>query len=95
MAVVNPQAVLNPTPLTRKSVSVASTTIAANDTLRVPVPLPGATTSHFVNATLLSNNDDLSLTTKSGLNTVFVFITNTSSELVNITSTTLTVAIHP
>ena len=95
MAVVNHQAVINPIPLTRKSVSIVSTTIAANDTLRVPVPLQGATTSHFANATLTFNNINLSLATKSGLNAVYVFITNTSSEPVNITSTTLTVAIHP
>ena len=95
MAVVNPQAVLNPTPLTRKSVPVVSTTIAANDTLRVPVPLQGATTSHFANATLTYNNINLSLATKSGLNTVQVFITNTSNAAITLTSTTLTVAIHP
>ena len=94
MAIVNIDAILNPITLTRKSVSVAPTTIEANDTLRVPVPMQGATTAHFANATLTYNNVNLSLATKSGLNTVQVFITNTSSEPVNITSTTLTVAIH-
>ena len=95
MAVVNSQAVFNPIPLTRKSVSLASTTIAAKDTLRIAVPLQGATTSHFTNATLAFNNINLSLTTKSGVNAVYVFITNTSSEAVNITSSTISVAIHP
>ena len=93
MAVVNQQAVINPIPLTRASVTVAPTTIAANDTLRVPVPLQGVTTSHFANATLAFNNINLSLATKSGLNVVYVFITNTSTNPINITSTTLSVAV--
>ena len=92
MAVVNHQAVLNPIPLTRKSVSVASTTIAAKDTLRIAVPLAGTTTSHFSNAALSFNNVNLSLATKSGVNTVYVFITNTSNAAINLTSCTLSVA---
>ena len=95
MAVVNHQAVLNPIPLSRTQVPVAPATIAAKDTLRIAVPVQGATTSHFTNATLAFNNINLSLTTKSGVNTVYVFITNTSSKAVNITSSTISVAIHP
>lgn len=94
MAVVNQQAVINPIPLTRKSVSIASTTIAANDTLRVPVPLQGATTLHFANAALSFNNVNLSLAAKSGVNTVYVFITNTSNNPINLTSSTLAVATY-
>ena len=92
MATINSQAVLNPLPLTRKSVSVAPTTIAAKDTLRIAVPLQGTTTAHFANAALTLNNINLSLATKSGVNTVYVFITNTSNASINVTSTTLSVA---
>ena len=92
MAIVNIDAILNPITLTRKSVSVASTTIAAKDTLRIAVPLAGATTSHFANAALTHNNINLSLATKSGVNTVYVFITNTSNNPINLTSSTLSVA---
>lgn len=92
MATINSQAVLNPLPLTRKSVSIAPTTIAAKDTLRIAVPLQGTTTSHFSNAALTLNNINLSLATKSGVNTVYVFITNTSNASINVTSTTLSVA---
>ena len=92
MAVVNPQAILNPLPLTRTSISTVSTTIAAKDTLRIAVPLQGATTSHFANAALTFNNINLSLATKSGVNTVYVFITNTSTASINLTSSTLSVA---
>ena len=92
MAVVNPQAVLNPIPLSRTSINVAPTTIAAKDTLRIAVPVQGTTTSHFSNAALAFNNANLSLATKSGLNTVHVFITNTSNNPINLTSSTLLVA---
>ena len=92
MAVVNPQAVLNPIPVSRTQVAVAPTTIAAKDTLRIAVPLQGTTTSHFSNAALAFNNSDLSLATKSGVDTVYVFITNTSNSAVNLTSSTLSVA---
>ena len=92
MAIVNIDAILNPITLTRKSVSVASTTIAAKDTLRIAVPLAGATTSHFANAALTYNNINLSLATKSGVNNVDVFITNTSDTSINLTSSTLSVA---
>ena len=92
MATINSQAVLNPLPLTRKSVSVAPTTIAAKDTLRIAVPLQGTTTSHFANAALAFNNINLSLATKSGVNAVYVFITNTSNASINLTSSTLSVA---
>ena len=92
MAVVNHQAVLNPLPLSRTQVSVAPATIAAKDTLRIAVPLQGTTTSHFSNAALSFNNVNLSLATKSGLNTVHVFITNTSTVPINLTSSTLSVA---
>ena len=94
MAVVNPQAVLNPIPVSRTQVSVAPTTIAANNTLRIAVPLQGTTTSHFSNAALSFNNVNLSLATKSGLNTVYVFITNTSNNPINLTSSTLSVATY-
>ena len=94
MAVVNPQAVLNPIPLSRTQVSVAPTTIAAKDTLRIAVPLQGTTTSHFSNAALSFNNVNISLATKSGVNTVYVFITNTSNAAINLTSSTLSVATY-
>ena len=94
MAVVNPQAVLNPIPVSRTQVSVAPTTIAAKDTLRIAVPLQGTTTSHFANAALSFNNVNLSLSTKSGVNTVYVFITNTGDNPINLTSSTLAVATH-
>ena len=92
MAVVNNQAVLNPIPVSRTQVSVAPTTIAAKDTLRIAVPLQGTTTSHFANAALAFNNVNLSLATKSGVNAVQVFITNTSNASINLTSSTLSVA---
>lgn len=94
MAVVNPQAVLNPIPVSRTNIAVTPTTIAAKDTLRIAVPLQGTTTSHFSNAALSFNNVNLSLATKSGLNKVYVFITNNGTEPVNISSSTLSVAIH-
>ena len=94
MAVVNHQAVLNPIPLSRTSINVTPTTIAAKDTLRVAVPLQGTTTSHFSNAALSLNNINLSLATKSGVNTVYVFITNTSNAAINLTSSTLSVATY-
>ena len=94
MAVVNPQAVLNPIPLSRTSTNVTPTTIAAKDTLRIAVPLQGTTTSHFSNAALAFNNVNLSLATKSGVNTVYVFITNTSNAAINLTSSTLSVATY-
>ena len=92
MAVVNHQAVLNPVPLSRTQVTVTPTTIAAKDTLRIAVPVQGTTTSHFSNAALAFNNINLSLATKSGVNTVHVFITNTSNASINLTSSTLSVA---
>ena len=92
MAVVNPQAVLNPIPLSRTQISVVSGTIAAKETLRVAVPLQGTTTSHFSNAALSFNDANLSLATKSGLNKVHVFITNTSNASINLPSGTLSVA---
>ena len=94
MAVVNPQAVLNPVPVSRTQVSVAPTTIAAKDTLRIAVPLQGTTTSHFANAALAFNNINISLATKSGVNAVHVFITNTSNNPINLTSSTLSVTAH-
>ena len=94
MAVVNHQAVLNPIPLSRTSINVTPTTIAAKDTLRVAVPLQGTTTSHFSNAALSLNNINLSLATKSGVNTVYVFITNTSNAAINLTSSTVSVATY-
>ena len=92
MAVVNHQAVLNPVPVSRTQVTVVPTTIAAKDTLRIAVPVQGTTTSHFANAALAFNNINLSLATKSGVNTVYVFITNTSDTSINLTSSTLSVA---
>ena len=92
MAVVNHQAVLNPIPLSRTQVTVVPTTIAAKATLRIAVPVQGTTTSHFANAALAFNNSNLSLATKSEVNTVHVFITNTSDTSINLTSSTLSVA---
>ena len=92
MAVVNHQAVLNPVPVARTQVTVAPTTIAAKDTLRIAVPAQGTTTLHFANAALSFNNPNLSLATKSGVNTVHVFITNTGSAPISITNSTLSVA---
>ena len=92
MAVVNHQAVLNPIPLSRTQVTIAPATIAAKDALRIAVPVQGTTTSHFSNAALAFNNSDLSLATKSGVDTVYVFITNTSNSAINLTSSTLSVA---
>ena len=94
MAVVNHQAVLNPILLSRTSITVSPSTIAAKDTLRLAVPLQGTTTSHFSNAALSFNNVNLSLATKSGLNMVNVFITNTSNNPINLTSSTLSVTTH-
>ena len=94
MAIVNNQAVLNPIPLSRTSINVTPTTIAAKDTLRIAVPLQGTTTSHFSNAALAFNNVNLSLATKSGVDTVYVFITNTSNAAINLTSSTLSVATY-
>ena len=92
MAVVNPQAVLNPLPLSRTQMYVAPTTITANGTLRIVVPVQGTTTQHFSNAALSINNANLSLATKSEVNTVYVFITNTSNASINLPSGTLSVA---
>ena len=93
MSVINHQAVHNPLPLKRTNVPVNST-IAAKDTLRVAVPLQGATTAHFANAALTYNNVNLSLTAKSSMNAVYVFITNNGSEPINITNSTLSVVTH-
>ena len=92
MAVVNHQAVLNPLPLSRTQIAVAPTSIAAKDTLRIAVPVEGTTTLHFSIASLAISNPKLSLTTKSEVNTVHVFITNTSNASINLTSSTLSVA---
>lgn len=94
MAVVNHQAVLNPIPVSRASINVTPITIAAKDTLRIAVPLQGTTTSHFSNAALSFNNVNISLATKSGVNSVCVFITNTSNAAINLTSSTLSVATY-
>lgn len=94
MAVVNTQAVLNPIPLSRTSITVSPSTIAAKDTLRIAVPLQGTTTSQFSNAALAFNNVNLSLATKSGLNMVHVFITNTSNNPINLASSTLSVTTY-
>ena len=94
MAVVNTQAVLNPIPLSRTSITIPPSTIAAKDTLRIAVPLQGTTTLHFANAALSFNNPNLSLATKSEVNTVYVFITNTSNASINLTSSTLSVATY-
>lgn len=95
MAAVNPQAVLNPIPVARASINVTPTTIAAKDTLRIAVPLHGTITSYFSSAALSFNNVNLSLATKSGVNTVYVFVTNTSNAAINLTSSTLSVIVHP
>lgn len=92
MAVVNPQAVFNPLPLTRTQISVTPVTIAAKDTLRIAVAVQGTTTQHFSNAALSINNANISLATKSEVNTVHVFITNTSNTAINLPSGTLSVA---
>ena len=92
MAVVNHQAVLNPVSVSRTQVSIAPTAIAAKATLRIAVPVQGITTSHFANAALAFNDLNLSLATKSGVNNVYVFITNTSDTSINLTSSTLSVA---
>lgn len=92
MAVVNHQAVLNPVPVSRTQVTIVPTTIAAKATLRIAVPVQGTTTSHFANAALAFNNINLSLATKSGVNNVYVFITNTSDTSIKLTSSTLSVA---
>lgn len=92
MAVVNHQAVLNPVPLSRTQMYVAPTTITAKDTLRIAVVVQGTTTQHFSNAALSINNANLSLATKSEVNTVYVFITNTSNAAINLPSGTLYVA---
>ena len=94
MVAINPQAVLNPIPLSRISITISPSTIAAKDTLRIAVPLQGTTTLHFANAALSFNNVNLSLATKSGVNTVYVFITNTSNASINLTSSTLSVATY-
>ena len=94
MAVINQNAVHTTIDLKYASVPVAPVTIAANDTLRIAVPLQGAFTTHFANATFGYNNINLSLTAKSSLNVVYVFITNHSSEPITTTSSTLSVAIH-
>lgn len=94
MAAINPQAVHNPLPLKRTNILVNSTTIAAKDTLRVAVPLQGTSPTHFANAAFSYNNINLSLTAKASLNAVYVFITNNGTEPVNISSSTLSVAIH-
>ena len=94
MAVINHQAVHNPLPLKRTSILVNSTTIAAKDTIRVAVPLQGSTTTHFANATFAFDNANLSLTAKSNIDVVYVFITNNGTEPVNVSSSTLSVAIH-
>ena len=92
MAVVNHQAVLNPVPVSRTQVTIPPSTIAAKATLRIGVPVQGTTTSHFSNAAFAINNPNLSLATKSGVNTVYVFITNTSNASISLTSGTLSVA---
>ena len=94
MAVVNHQAVLNPLPLSRTNIQVAKTTIAAKDTLRIAVPVQGTTTLHFSNAALSISNPNLSLATKSEVNTVYVFITNTTNTSINLPSGTLSVATY-
>ena len=94
MAVVNPQAVFNPLTVTRTSVTVTPTTIAAKDTLRIAVPVQGSTTLHFAVAALSFDNANLALATKSGVNTVYVFITNTSNTLINLAESTLSVATY-
>ena len=92
MAVINPQAVFSPIPLSRTQVTVTPSTIAAKDTLRIAVPIQGTTTLHFANAALSFSNANLSLATKSEVNSVCVFITNTSNTSINLPSGTLSVA---
>ena len=92
MAVVNHQAVLNPLPLSRTQIAVAPTSIAAKDTLRIAVPVEGTTTLHFSNAALSISNPKLSIATKSEVNNVYVFITNTSDSPINLSRGTLSVA---
>ena len=92
MAVVNHQAVLNPLPLSRTQITVAPTSIAAKDTLCIAVPVEGTTTLHFSMAALSISNPKLSIATKSEVNTVHVFITNTSGSSINLRSGTLSVA---
>ena len=92
MSNINKAAVLNPLPLIRTQMYVAPTTIAAKETLRIAVPVEGTTTLHFSFAALSSSNAKLSLATKSEVNTVYVFITNTSDSSINLPSGTLLVA---
>ena len=94
MAVINHQAIHNPLPLKRTDVTVDSTTIASKDTLRVAVPLQGATTTHFANATFAFDNANLSLTAKSNLDVVYVFITNHGTEPVTTMNSILSVVTH-
>lgn len=94
MAVVNPQAVLNPIPVSRTSINVAPTNIAAKGTLRIAVPLQGTTPSHFSNAAISFNSANISLATKSGVDIVHVFITNTSNAAIIIASSTLSVVTY-
>mgnify|MGYP006981848856 CR=1 FL=1 len=94
MAIINHQAVHNPIPLKRTDVFVGSTTIAAKDTLRVAVPLHGATTTHFANATFAFDNANLSLTAKSNIDVVYVFITNHSNESITTMNSILSVVTH-
>ena len=94
MAVINHQAVHNTIDLKYARVSVAPVTIAAKDTLRVAVPLQGATTTHFANATFAFDNANLSLAVKSNSNVVYVFITNHSSEPITTINTTLSVVTY-
>ena len=94
MAIINHQAVHNPIPLKRTDVTVASTTIASKDTLRIAVPLQGTTPSHFANASFDFDNTFLSVTAKSSLNAVYVFITNHGTESVTITNSILSVVTH-
>lgn len=94
MAVVNTQAVFSPIATSRTRISVTPSTIAANATLRIEVPVQGTTTQHFSNAALSISNANLSLATKSEVNTVYVFITNTSNASINLPSGTLSVATY-
>ena len=92
MAIINHQAVLNPLPLSRTEVTVAPTSIAAKDTLRIAVRVEGTTTLHFSFAALSISNPKLLLATKSEVNTVYVFITNTSDSSINLPNGTLSVS---
>lgn len=92
MAVVNTQAVFSPIPTSRTRIAVTSSSIAAKDTLRIDVPVEGTTTLHFSMAALSISNPNLSLATKSEVNSVRVFITNTSNTSINLPSGTLSVA---